>query len=98
MSEARDAGAHFAHPVPLRMYHDTRKRVFPILADAYPQLVARYHANYDNGQNVPESYLDALRTRFRDIGHCFGIEDTGTERDYTKPPERRSTQLAFWES
>ena len=98
MSEARNAGAHFAHPVPLRMYGDTRKRVFPILANAYPQLVARYHANYGKGQNVPESYLAALRARFRNVGQRFGIEDTGTERDYTKPPGRPSTQLTFWES
>ena len=98
MSEARDAGAHFAHPVPLRMYNDTRERVFPILAEAYPQLVARYHANYDKDRNVPDTYFDALRTRFRDIGQRFGIEDTGTERDYTKAPKRPSTQLTLWES
>jgi DNA repair photolyase len=98
MSEARDAGAHFVHPVPLRMYSDTRKRVLPILASAYPGLVTRYHANYDKGQNVPDTYLGALRTRFRDIGRRFGIEDTGTERDYTKAPKPPSTQLTFWES
>lgn len=96
MSEARVAGAHFAHPVPLRMYSDTRERVLPILASAYPGLVARYRANYDKDQNVPDTYLDALRTRFRDIGQRFGIEDTGTERDYTKAPKPPSTQLTFW--
>ena len=98
MSEARDAGAHFAHPIPLRMYNDTRERVFTILAEAYPQLVARYHANYKNSQNVHEVYFKALRKRFQVIGQQYGIHDTGMERDYSKPTTLPPTQLTFWES
>jgi hypothetical protein len=97
MAEARDAGAHFAHPVPLRMYADTRARVFPILRKTYPQLVARYHANFDESQHVSDSYVEALRMRFREVGQRFGIHDTGSDRDYTTPSKRPSIQLALWE-
>ena len=96
MSEARDASAHFVHPVPLRMYSDTRKRIFPILAESYPELAARYQTNYENGQNVSEAYCKALRKRFRAMGQQYGIHDTGMERDYTKPSESSPTQLTLW--
>ncbi len=98
MTEARAAGAHFAHPVPLRMYADTRARVFPILAKVYPHFVARYKENYYHDQNVSDIYHEALRARFREIGQRFGIHDTGSERDYTKPPTVPSPQLTLWQS
>ena len=86
MRSASDAGAHFVHPVPLRLSPDTRARVLPIIQHSFPRLVTRYRTTYEKSQHVTSAYATALRARFREIGRRYGITDTGNEYEHAPPP------------
>ncbi len=96
MQAARDAGAHFVHPVPLRMYAETRKRVLPILEQTDARLAERYVANYGSGQHATDEYVAAMRARFREIGERYGIPDTGGEPDHPSA-NAQPEQLQLWD-
>lgn len=90
---ARDAGARFAVPVPLRLYPAVREPFLPALERYAPGLVSRYLAAYRDAADAPEEYAAALRDRFERIAHEVGIptsaESSGNAR---KPVE----QMELW--
>jgi DNA repair photolyase len=97
MRAARDAGAAFVLPIPLRLYPDARHRVLPIVQQWNSELADRYRQHFTAGWNVPDTYATAMRARFRSIAARYGIPDTSTEDDPTPGEVPASpAQLSLW--
>jgi DNA repair photolyase len=97
LGAARDAGARFALPIPLRLYPDARQRVVPLVAERNDGLAARYRRRFAEGWNVPDTYADAMRQRFHTIAARYGIPDTSEDREQPSQDEAgRITQLSLW--
>ncbi|MFQ6045087.1 MAG: radical SAM protein [Gemmatimonadales bacterium] len=90
---AAEAGAHFIRPVPLRLYPDVRNRFLPLIERHFPDLAARYRARYERAQHAPQSYIRALKRRFKKIAERYGITDcAGSEAK--EPPHRVEREVA----
>ena len=77
---ARDAGAQFVFPSPLRLYAGLRDRVLPVIAQHYPALLSRYRTAYQLGWEAPTTYREAVQRRFRETAEAFGLAVTdGTQ-------------------
>ena len=80
---ARDAGAQFVFPSPLRLYPGLRDRVFPVIARHYPALTGRYRAVYRSSADAPDAYCTAVQRRFRNVAQAFGL--TVTDGSHEQP-------------
>lgn len=90
LAAARDAGARFAYPVPLRLYPATTQRFLPLVEQHFPALAQRYRDNYGKEWNAPDGYVRALRQRFHRLAVRYGIPDTDGDRE--QPVERSEPQ------
>jgi DNA repair photolyase len=70
---ARDAGAKFVHAGPLRLYPAVRDRFLPMLAEGFPDLVARYRRAYDGRSGAPRAYARALARRVNRLQARLGF-------------------------
>jgi DNA repair photolyase len=77
---AKQAGAAFAHVVPLRLYPGVRPQFLPVVAREFPELLPRYQRAFDARGEVKSEYVAALRRRAgrlkREVGY---VEAEGTE-------------------
>lgn len=92
---ARDHGARFAHPSPLRLYRAVRPVFLPVLERQFASLRARYEAAYRRADEAPATYVRALRERFARIAREVGLPvDNGS--DSGSLPPGQPEQLALW--
>lgn len=97
MRAARDAGAQFIFPSPLRLYPAVRQRTLAVVERHYPHLLPRYCAAYQQSGGVPSAYLTALTHRFDRIAAAYGIPTTDGDRE--QPPDGAApaaTQLSLF--
>lgn len=90
---ARDAGARFAVPVPLRLYPAVREPFLPALERYAPGLVGRYLAAYRDAADAPEDYAAALRDRFERIAREVGIPTSAEPSGNVRQPVE---QMELW--
>ncbi len=93
MACARDAGAKFVFPVPLRLYPAVREPLLPVLERRNPALAARYRKAFVKW-SAPTEYVTAMKRRFRTIAERFGIPATDAEQE--QPKEGVDRQLSLW--
>ncbi len=79
MRAAKDAGAQFVVPIPLRLYPDVQRRFLPLVERHYPDLAPRYRAAYEDTWNAPEEYVAALKRRFHRLASIYGIPESAAE-------------------
>jgi DNA repair photolyase len=92
---AKEHGARFAHPSPLRLYAAVRPVLLPVLQRQFPTLVPRYLAAYQRAEEAPREYARGLKERFARIAleTAIATDDRfGTEAQPTGSPP----QLALW--
>lgn len=79
---AKEHGAHFVFPSPLRLYPDTRRRFLPIVEQHYPKLAERYAKSYGEEWAAPEEYVKAVKARFHALAKRHGLQsrEHGDER------------------
>jgi len=98
MRAARDMGARFVAPIPLRLYPDVRRRFLPLVEQHFPQLGRRYHAAYRDTWDAPEAYSEAVRRRYARLARKYGIAASDTEREQHAARRPRATQLSLFEN
>lgn len=94
---ARDAGAQFVFPSPLRLYPGLRDRVFPIIVRYYPALAERYRTAYRSSADAPNAYCAAVEQRYRQVARAFGL--AVTDGTHEQPPAHaplRTSQLSLF--
>lgn len=92
---AKEHGARFAHPSPLRLYAAVRPVLLPALQRHFPALVPRYLAAYRRAQDAPREYARGLKDRFARLALEVGIS---TDDRYGAEAQRGGgpRQLALW--
>ena len=94
---ARDAGAQFVFPNPLRLYPAVRDRIFPVIARHYPALIERYRASYRTNADAPDAYCTAVRRRFHQVARAFGLVVTdGTHEQPAVQTPLPASQLSLF--
>jgi DNA repair photolyase len=81
---AREAGAHFVHASPLRLYPAIRALFLPLLEVRFPHLAARYRRAYAGRGAAPQQYAAALARRIRALQRRHGFAVRGTQQRYEK--------------
>ncbi len=95
---AKQAGAQFVYPSPLRLYPAVRQRFLPIVERHFPKLAQRYRAAYDDKCNAPQKYIAAVTRRFQRIARKYGIPETDAEKEQPRGQgEGSAMQLSFWQ-
>lgn len=84
---AKQHGARFVFPSPLRLYPDARRRFLPIVRQHFPALAERYEANYGKEWNAPDEYIKALKRRFHRLAREHGLQSR-EEDDEQPPPDK----------
>ncbi len=97
MRAARDAGAKFIAPIPLRLYPDVRRRFLPIVEQHFPRLARRYRAAYDRTWDAPEKYAAAVKRRFRRVAERYGIQDDAEQEQPATRAMNRAAQLNMFD-
>jgi DNA repair photolyase len=64
---AKLAGARFIHAGALRLYPAVRDRFMQVLAEHFPELIARYEKAYARQQGAPREYANALARRVKKL-------------------------------
>lgn len=82
---AREAGAHFLHGGPLRLYGGVRDRFLPVLAEHFPELVERYTRAYRRSSSAPREYAAALNRRIKKLQAKYGFPVNDGMVDRYKP-------------
>lgn len=95
LAAAKQHGARFAHPSPLRMYRAVRPVFLPALERHFPALVPRYLAAYRQSEEAPQAYAKALGRRLAQLAREVGLP---TDEDYGRGRVLRGQgqQLALW--
>ncbi len=75
---AKDAGARFAGSATLRMYGGVRRRFMPVVAEHFPELLAKYECAFDGQGNLAGSYVAAFKRRLTRIRREVGIPSSPT--------------------
>ena len=97
MRAARDAGAQFVFPSPLRLYSAVRHRTLAVIERHYPHLLPRYRAAYQQDWDVPSAYLSALARRIDRIAAAYRIPTTDGDREQPSDrPMPAATQLSLF--
>ncbi|MBI4541721.1 MAG: radical SAM protein [Gemmatimonadetes bacterium] len=82
MRAAKDAGAAFVRPEPLRLYPPIRARFLPVIAREFPALLPKYERAFDAAGFIAPAYAAALERRVarlqRELG--FPVGDARTNR------------------
>lgn len=89
----REAGAHFAHYAPFRLYPGLRGIFYPALQAMNPALLERYRLRYPNVGEAPPEYRAALSRRFRALALAAGFPPITRRAPEGAAP---SPQLALW--
>lgn len=82
---AKEHGAHFVFPSPLRLYPDTRRRFLPIVQRHFPALAERYRKNYGTEWFAPEEYVKAVKARFHGLAKRHGLQSREHEDERPAP-------------
>ncbi len=92
---AREHGARFAHPSPLRLYRAVRPVFLPAIERHFPDLLPRYQAAYRRAEEAPEAYVRALKERFASLAREIGLS---TQSALSQIPlgQGQAQQLALW--
>jgi DNA repair photolyase len=91
LAAAREAGARFAHPSPLRLYASIRDHFLPVIEQHFPHLAAKYREAYRGLGHAPRRYAAALSRRFRLVARRHNIPVYGRE-----PSQAIRSQLGLW--
>jgi DNA repair photolyase len=75
IAAAQDAGAAFVHVSPLRLYGGVRQRFLPVVARAFPALLARYERAFDASGEIGPDYRAALKRRVERIKADVGFQE-----------------------
>src|SRR5258708_6146058 len=75
---AKDAGARFAGSATLRMYGGVRRRFTPVIAEHFPELLAKYERAFDGNGDMAGSYVAAFKRRLTRIRREIGIPSSPT--------------------
>ena len=73
LKAAKNAGARFAGTSTLRMYTNVRRRFFPVVAQEFPQLLAKYEKAFDKGGHLSPAYISAFKRRITKLRREIGI-------------------------
>lgn len=100
IAAARDAGAAWVSAAPLRMGSATRGTLLPWLVRERPDLAARYHRHYRDGDHVSAAYDASLRRRVESLRREAGIptRDSRRPRRIDAATRRHGFQLDLWNS
>ena len=82
---ARDAGARFIHAGALRLYPAIRDRFLPVLAEHFPELVAKYQRAYAGHGYAPREYAKALSRRIERLRKKHGFENESAMFERYRP-------------
>lgn len=93
---ARDHGARFAHPSPLRLYRAVRPVFLPALERHFPGLLPRYEAAYRRAEEAPETYIRALEERFAALAREVGLPTKSASSQASFVGQGQPQQLALW--
>ena len=88
---AKAAGARFIHAGALRLYAAVRDRFMPLIAEHFPDLVARYERAYARQAGAPREYARALARRVQRLQKKHGFTKNGGMIDRYRP-SRTPTQ------
>jgi DNA repair photolyase len=96
------AGARHLAAGALRLQPAARDRYLPWVADAFPDLAARYRATYARGPNAGERYRDGLRERMAVLCERYGIgtrtyDESRMRANARRAAEARGTRAAVHE-
>ena len=86
---AKDAGARFACTSTLRMYHNVRRRFFPVVAQEFPQLLAKYERAFVKNGEMSDAYVSAFKRRVTMLRRQVGIPASPTIRGRSTQAPRR---------
>ena len=75
---AKDAGARFACTATLRMYHNVRRRFFPVVEQEFPQLLAKYQRAFVSNGEMSSEYVGAFKRRITRLRRMAGIPASPT--------------------
>lgn len=84
---ARAAGAQFVHAGALRLYAAVRERFYEVLAQHFPELVARYKRAYAQQAGAPKAYAKALSQRMEKLRRKHGFKNHTGMIDRYQPPK-----------
>jgi len=88
---AKAAGARFIHAGALRLYAAVRDRFMPLIAEHFPDLVARYERAYARQAGAPREYARALARRVQRLRKKHGFTKNDGMIDRYRP-SRTPTQ------
>ena len=89
---AREAGAQFVRADPLRLSANVRRRFLPVIAERFPQLLARYERAFDARGIVTPAYAAALQRRLAKLRTALGVPAEPPRPAFHEPPERDEQQ------
>lgn len=84
---AKENGASFVFPSPLRMYPDVKRRFLPLVEQYDSALSKRYFANYGKEWSAPDAYVKAMKARFHRLALKHGLQSREGQ-DEQPPPEK----------
>lgn len=73
LRSARDAGARFAGTATLRMYTNVRRRFMPVIAEEFPQLLAKYERAFAGSGLLSAEYTAAFKRRVTMLRRKIGL-------------------------
>lgn len=85
---ARQAGAHFAQFIPLRMYDECRARYLDIVRREHPSLLPHYERAFAGRRTVQPRYRRALSERVRRIRERYGVPSNAAKESRDGSAER----------
>jgi DNA repair photolyase len=78
---AKENGARFAHAAPLRMYGGVKRRFLPVVAQEFPELLAKYERAFDRNGIVSPAYAGALKRRVSLLRRKVGLPSVPSRAD-----------------
>ena len=90
---AKETGAAFVCVSPLRLYGGVRQRFLPLVAKAFPGLLARYERAFDASGEIGPVYREALERRVEGIKRDLGF----AEAEGADAQTHRRTEALQWE-
>ena len=89
---AKDAGARFACTATLRMYHNVRRRFFPVVEQEFPHLLEKYQRAFVKNGEMSGAYISAFKRRVTMLRRKIGIPASPTIRGRPTEAPRRWLQ------